>query len=170
MKITVETEIQRVAVVDLESLVRIENAAHRIPWSEDEFVRFMGWHLGRGYRDRSGLIAIPTDYKTPPVAFLLCQRLSDGIQIHNLAVEPKCQRQGLGRDLVNRVVKWLREPRVRLVAKVWQANLPAQQFFQALGFFADKVEKNLWGGAGAYRMVFHRFDPEQTPSDDAKPR
>ena len=54
--------------------------------------------------------------------------------IHDVFVKPECRRRGVGRQLVEEILRWLERHRVTLVELTVAANNDAIPFWQRLGF------------------------------------
>lgn len=78
------------------------------------------------------------------------------IVLLNIAVAEDCRRRGVGRRMVEELIKKLSPARRRqIVADVRETNLPAQRFFSSLGFAVRKICAGRFdGGEDAYRFVY----------------
>ena len=80
---------------------------------------------------------------------------SSGAWIDCIAVEPRYQRAGIGRLLVDRVHCWMNYAfRRHIFAYVRQQDLQAQQFFRAVDFVAVRSVKSAVAGHDAYLFRF----------------
>jgi ribosomal-protein-alanine N-acetyltransferase len=124
---------------DLGEVAAIERAGHARPWSEDEI------DLARRGRNRVSLVAV-SDRRV--VGFLIYELREHGLQVLDLAVRPESRRQGVGSQMVARLIGRLDDPaegrgRSRIDLVVREGNLTAQLFFRARGFRALAVVRGL---------------------------
>jgi ribosomal protein S18 acetylase RimI-like enzyme len=70
----------------------------------------------------------------------------------HLAVGRDCRRQGIGRTLLGRLERELRQPDDCLQAAVPETNLPVQLFLRSLGWRALGVYRGHYGSEDAYLM------------------
>lgn len=133
---------------DMPAVLAIEAASFAHPWGEDDFL----WHL----RDKAthGLVA-EVGPAWNPAGYTVFQAEADHLNLLNLAVHPDQRHQGVGSQMVHRVVTRLGEKRKLIVANVDERNLIACQFFGANGFKARSVLRDWYGGnRDAYRFEF----------------
>lgn len=65
------------------------------------------------------------------------------VYVHQLSVEPHCQRQGVGRQLMHAVTDLARRNGIgRLMLDSWTFNKGAQRFFSKLGF--SRFNSSMW--------------------------
>lgn len=122
---------------DLPAVLAIERASFEFPWDEADFVRTLRhWsRIGLVCEGEGGAIAGYTVY------WLHRRR----IELLSFAVAPRLRRQGVGTAMAWELLRKLsRERRTRITAEVRETNLPAQQFFRALGFRAVEVRRGAY--------------------------
>lgn len=105
-------------------LYRIEQQAHRLPWSEKIFMQ----STGRGYRWRQLL------YQGQISGFSLTQQIADELTLHNIAVAPQKQGLGLGKQLLSDVLAYAEQGQLTVFLEVRQSNLTAIALYTAAGF------------------------------------
>ena len=116
---------------DMDEVLAIEQECFEWPWTEEEFLLTL--------RQRN-CIALVAHSDNVIWGYVVYELYSGKIRILNLAVEPRCQRSGVGRQLVQRLVDKLSlQRRRKLEAEVRETNLDAQLFFAAQGFRATGV-------------------------------
>ncbi|MGC8639798.1 MAG: GNAT family N-acetyltransferase, partial [Isosphaeraceae bacterium] len=74
------------------------------------------------------------------------------------ATHPDCRRQGIGRQMVNKLVSKLSsQRRNRIALCVRETNLPSQFFFRTVGFRAVEVLREHFPDTGedGYTMLYH---------------
>ncbi|WP_298220635.1 ribosomal protein S18-alanine N-acetyltransferase [Halothiobacillus sp.] len=110
---------------DLPAVQRIEQAAHIFPWSERVFKDCMrsGYYLDGAY-DRSTLLG-----------FSVVMPILNEWHLLNLCVDPKRQRRGVGRLLLEYMIEQAKKAEVdSLWLEVREGNAGAKQLYSAYGF------------------------------------
>lgn len=116
---------------DLDEIQRIENASFEYPWATEDFQHFLR------SRNCIGMVVTLDEIIVGYVAYRLEKRF---IRIENFAVHPDFRRLGVGRAIVEKIAsKLTKQRRHYAVAEVRERNLPAQQFFKAMGFFCSRI-------------------------------
>lgn len=133
---------------DLSEVLRIERQCFEFPWNEVDYLRCLG------QRNCIGMVA---EHDDAVAGFMVYELHKTQLRLLNFAVAPECQRQGVGRRLVERLQEKLAvQRRRRIDLEVRETNLPAQFFFRALGFRATEVLKGWYEDTpeDAYVMQF----------------
>lgn len=79
------------------------------------------------------------------VGFAVTHSDAQEIFLERLGVDPDFRREGVGRALVERLIKRLvRGPQSRLSLTVRERNLGAQLFYRSIGFRAVKVRRDYY--------------------------
>ena len=113
---------------DLEASLRIDADAFQYPWSEDDFFDCLR------QRNCVGMVA---EVGGQVVGYMVYQLSKTRIDLLSFAVDPACQRKGIGRAMATKLIgKLTAGRRNRIIADVWERNLDAQLFFQVMGFRA----------------------------------
>ncbi len=144
---------------DMPEVLAIEKAGFEFPWSEEEFVRCLR------QRNCIGMVAESDD---EIVGFMIYELHKNRLHILNFAVHPDYRRQGVGRQMLQKLVgKLSSQRRNRIMLEVRETNLPAQLFFRELGFRAVAVLREFYDDSpeDAYLMQY-RYQPE-TPEAPA---
>lgn len=139
---------------DLAEVLAIERASFPLaPWGEEDFRTYLR------QRDHIAQVAERAAGPDPrPVrGYLLYEVAADWISLDGLATHPAERRRGVGAAMVGKLLRKLSpKRRRRLVTRVRESNLDAQQFFRALGLRAVRVERRHFADSGedAYVMEF----------------
>jgi ribosomal-protein-alanine N-acetyltransferase len=121
---------------DYPEVLEIEQLSFEFPWSEDDFTRIL--------RQRN-CIGMVTEVGEQVVGFLVYELHNDRLHILNFAVHPSCQRRGVGRAMVAKLIAKLTPGRrARIVLETRESNLDAQLFFKAMGFQAISVLRDFY--------------------------
>jgi ribosomal-protein-alanine N-acetyltransferase len=121
---------------DMPEVLQIEAEAFEFPWSEDDFVRCL--------RQRN-CIGMVVEQDDRVVGFMIYELHKTRLHVLNFAVAADCRRQGLGRQMIAKLVgKLSLQRRVRVTLEVRETNLDAQIFFRAQGFRAVSVLRSYY--------------------------
>lgn len=119
---------------DMDEVLAIEGSSFEFPWTEEEFLCCLR------QRNCIGTVA-ELDHKI--VGFMIYELHQSMLRILNFAVSPDLRRQGVGTQMVQRLVDKLSQQRRReIVLEVRETNLDAQLFFANGGFKALSVLRN----------------------------
>lgn len=146
---------------DLPDVLRIEKESFEYLWTEEDFLQCLR------QRNCIGMVVeqrLP-DGEMPLVGFFLYELHKGRIHILNFAVAPSHRRQGVGLQMMEKLVaKMASHRRNKLTLAVRERNLDAQLFFKACGFSAEKVLRAYYEDSGedAYHMTL-----THTEDDDA---
>lgn len=117
---------------DLPAVVAIESDSFDFPWSEEEFIRCLR------HRTSFGLVA---EHSERVVGYALYEVRPQSVWVLNLAVHPHYRRQGIGRQLLSKLLGNLNSYRRRtLRGMVVETNLPAQLFLRSAGLKAIRLK------------------------------
>ena len=140
---------------DMPEVLNIAQESFEDPWSEEEFDR---------YRKNN-----------PPYKCMVAERCDNRIvgymirnrfHILNFAVRPDMWRQGVGTAMADKLIGKLSvQRRSRIVLKVRETNLAAQQFWKAKGFRAVSVLRDYHDDTTEDAYVMHyRLDRGVVPA------
>ncbi len=119
---------------DMDEVLAIERSSFEFPWTEEEFLCCLR------QRNCIGTVA-ELDHEI--VGFMIYELHQSMLRILNVAVSPNLRRQGVGTQMVQRLVDKLSQQRRReIVLEVRETNLDAQLFFANGGFRALSVLRN----------------------------
>lgn len=125
---------------DLPEVMRIEEESFDYWWSESDFVKSMG------QRNAIGQVAEIGDRV---VGFMIYELHAKRLHVVNFAVHPEHRRMGVGRQLVEKLIRKLStHRRSRLTLYVRESNLGGQLFYRSLGFRAVAVERGYYDDSG----------------------
>ncbi|HUY35954.1 MAG TPA: ribosomal protein S18-alanine N-acetyltransferase [Pirellulales bacterium] len=144
---------------DMADVLEIEHAAFEFPWSEDDFIRCLR------QRNCIGMVA---DQGDQVVGFMIYELHKTRLHILNFAVADAHRRQGIGRQMVEKLTaKLSNQRRSRILLEVRETNLAAQVFFRSHGFRAVSVLRDFYEDTteDAYLMQYrHRAEAEAAPT------
>ena len=120
---------------DMDEVLQIENAAFEHPWLEEEILQLL--------RKRNAIGSVIESADQLGVhGFMLYELHRDRIELKKIAVDPSRHRQGLGREMIERVIGKLSLQRRRAVeVVVKETDLSSQMFFMACKFKAVQIVK-----------------------------
>jgi len=140
---------------DMEEVLTIERGSFEFPWTEEEFLCCLR------QRNCIGTVA-ELDHKI--VGFMIYELHQSMLRILNFAVSPKQRRDGVGHQMVQRLIDKLSQQRRReIVLEVRETNLAAQMFFGACNFRALSVLRNHYDDTleDAYYMRYSLKDTSE---------
>ena len=150
---------------DLPEVLEIERDRFAHPWTEEEFLSAL--------RQRS-CIGMVAELDQRIVGFMVYELHKASIHVCNFAVASWANRQGIGSQMVQRVIDKLSQQRRREVQlELRESNLEAQLFFREHGFRAVSVLRHFYEDTSedAYLMryrldwVDEDFVPEYAPKN-----
>jgi ribosomal-protein-alanine N-acetyltransferase len=157
-----EITIRWMETRDVPSVLEIENACFHDPWSESFIYEAMR------AADRHGVVA---ELEGHVVAHMFYSIHKTHPRIDNIAVDPRYQRLGIGRCLMNWMTARLKAfgNRRKLLLTVPESNLHAQLFFRATGFQAIQVIRNYFQDPDqdGYVMTYVRKRKSPVATDSA---
>lgn len=119
--------VERMAVEDLDEVLVIERASFSMPWSRGAFVYEM-------QQNRVARCWVMRE-EGRVIGYLCLWEIADELHITNIAVHPRCRRQGVGRTLLRGIIEDARERRLRLVVlEVRPSNTEARTLYEGFGF------------------------------------
>lgn len=139
---------------DMPEVLAIEQASFEFAWAEDDFIRCLR------QRNCIGMLAeIPVAGQQfgPIVGYMLYELHMKRLHLLTLAVHPEFRKQGIGRQMVEKLINKLSsQRRSRITLEVRETNLEALLFFRRMGFKAMAVLKDFYEDTteDAYLMQF----------------
>lgn len=119
---------------DMAEVLEIERSSFQFAWTEEDFLCCLR------QRNCIGMVA-EQDHKI--VGFMIYELHKSKLRILNFAVAPWARRQGIGAQMIQRLVdKLSQQRRKEIVLDVRETNLSAQLFFRSQSFRAVGVLKN----------------------------
>jgi ribosomal-protein-alanine N-acetyltransferase len=147
---------------DMPEVLSIEHASFDFPWCEEEFLRVLR------QRNCIGMVA---EHGEKVVGFMIYELHKSKLQVLNFVVHPEFRRQGVGHQMVAKLVgKLSSHRRTRIVLHVRETNLSAQLFYRVQGFRATEVLRDFYEDTGedAFVMQYH-YDNAMAAPPDAVP-
>jgi ribosomal-protein-alanine N-acetyltransferase len=150
---TTALEIRRLAYADLPQVIAIERRAFPSPWSLAMFVLELskpgGVCLGavRASADR--------DPRGRIVGYCICSRYDDVWHLMNIAVDPDCHRQGLGRALLTELLHRVGDE-ARVTLEVRPSNAGAIALYERFGFRVAGRRRRYYQDTGEDALILWR--------------
>ena len=141
---------------DMPEVLEIERRSFEFPWYEEDFVRCLR------QRNCIGMVA---EQGERVVAFMIYELHKSRLHILNFAVSPDVRRQGVGRQMVEKLVSKLSsQRRTRISLEVRETNLEAQLFFKESSFRATSVLRDFYDDSteDAYLMQYYFEEGESS--------
>jgi ribosomal-protein-alanine N-acetyltransferase len=138
---------------DMPEVLQIETHGFDYPWSEEDFLRCLR------QRNCIGMVA---EHGERVVGFMVYELHKTKLHILNFAVHPEFRRQGVGQQMMAKLItKLSTHRRTRVTLEVRETNLPAQLFFSNQDFVAMRVLRNYYEDTGedAYHMQYQLGEP-----------
>jgi ribosomal-protein-alanine N-acetyltransferase len=127
-------------LADIDSVMAIERASFTYPWSTRFFLQELQVQCARS-------IVAEVDRKV--VGYILFWLLPDAVDIHNLAVDSAFRRCGIGRALLQRVVRQAKDRgSIRVTLEVRRSNTGAQRLYESVGFLTTGIRKGYYSDNG----------------------
>ena len=134
---------------DLDRVVAIEHASFSRAWSRAQFIHELSLpfsHSAVAYRGES----------SPVVGYVVWWTVADEVHLLNVAVAPSERRTGLGRSLVDSVLRAAKRSGATLVTlEVSIHNRAARALYSGMHFVETHQRKNYYG-AGDHAVVMER--------------
>src|SRR5438445_105646 len=147
---------------DMPEVLLAEQASFEYAWTEEDFLRCLR------QRNCIGMVA---ECGERVVGFMIYELHKSKLHVLNFAVHPTFRRQGVGQQMVAKLIgKLSSHRRTRITLAVRETNLPAQLFFKSLGFLAVRVLRGYYEDSGedAFLMQYRIADDTGDEADGAK--
>lgn len=129
-------EIRQMQLDDLEQVMEIENENFSVPWTETGFFTFL---------IREDTLFLVAQEKEEILGYCGVVMVQDEGDITNVAVKKSWQNQGVGKKLMEELVKYTEQEGVtRLFLEVRASNEPAIHLYQNMGFVQTGIRKNYY--------------------------
>lgn len=128
--------LKRATVADIEALLAVERHCYAglMPWDRSAFTNEL-----RKVDDTLYLALVDGEVI---IAFIGCWLTLQESHITNLAVEPRYQNSGIGRFLMQWMIRESQQlPSKKLTLEVRVSNAPAKHLYHTLGFQDGKVKR-----------------------------
>jgi ribosomal-protein-alanine N-acetyltransferase len=137
---------------DMPEVLQTEQQSFEFAWTEEDFLRCLR------QRNCIGMVA---EHGEKVVGFMIYELHKAKLHILNFAVHPAWRRQGVGAQMVAKLISKLSSHRrTRITLEVRETNLPAQLFFSRQNFKAVKVLRGYYEDSGedAFLMQYRFAD------------
>jgi len=143
----IKVNIRWMSRKDMKEVLKIENECFEFAWTEKEFMSNL-WQ-----RNCVGWVA---EYQGRIIGFMVYKNLKNKIHLLNIATLSEFRRQGVGTQLVAKLITKLGNQRRRIMLEVRETNLPAQLFLRFIGFRAIEILRDFYDETNedAYQMVY----------------
>ncbi len=151
LKIQIRWLIRR----DMHDVLTIERSCNDHPWTEEDFLSCLR------QRNCIGMVA-ECDHRI--VGFMIYELHKSKLRVLNFASAPDVQRQGVGSQMIRRLVdKLSQQRRSEIMVEVRETNLDAQFFFRSQGFKAVCVLRSHYDDTyeDAYLMQYRLSGTEE---------
>lgn len=134
--------IRETGILELDDVMTIERQAHLTPWTRLMF------ELSLQREDT--LLGVYIEQRLSGYAML--QKIADEWHLHNIAVNPALQGQGIGRYLLEAIIQQAREQQLSVILlEVRESNASARRLYENSGFKTDGVRPNYYAIPGEGR-------------------
>jgi [ribosomal protein S18]-alanine N-acetyltransferase len=141
--------IRPVIAADCSAILSVEASSRSVTWSADGFKQELS--------NENSLGCVASSADGTACGYILSRCSADECTIHTIAVLPSCQRQGLGRTLVETLVAQAAQRHCStLFLEVRSRNRGAQAFYKALGFLPQGTRKAYYGDDGDDAIIMSR--------------
>lgn len=137
---------------DMPEVLHIEQESYDYPWCEEDFLRCLR------QRNCIGMVA---ELGEKVVGFMIYELHKSKLHILNFAVHPEYRRQGIGTQMIQKLISKLSSHRrTRITLEIRETNLGSQIFFRQGGFRAVRVMREHYEDTGEDAYLMHyRFVP-----------
>jgi ribosomal-protein-alanine N-acetyltransferase len=136
---------------DMPEVLQTEQESFEYSWTEEDFLRCLR------QRNCIGMVA---EHGERVVGFMIYELHKAKLHILNFAVNPNCRRNGVGTQMVLKLISKLsNHRRTRITLAVRERNLAAQLFFRAQGFRAIRVLRSYYEDSGEDAFLMHYAFP-----------
>ncbi len=139
---------------DMPGVLAIEHGSgFECPWCEEDFLRVLR------QRNCIGMVA---EYRGQITGFMVYELHETDIHLLTLVVHPNCQRAGIGRQMIGKLIRKLSKlHRKRLTTSVREANLEGQLFLRSQGWLAKGIIRGQDIGSREDSYVFaYEWSPD----------
>ena len=134
---------------DMSEVLAIESGCFEFPWGEEEFLRVLR------QRNCIGMVA---EQGERVVGFMIYELHKSKLHVLNFAVATDCRRQGVGHQMVQKLVgKLSGHRRTKITLNCRETALSAQLFYRVEGFRASEVIREHFEDTGEDAYVMQYF-------------
>jgi ribosomal-protein-alanine N-acetyltransferase len=132
----ISISFNRLSEKDIDSILLIESQSSKNPWTKKQLLDSIKNPINLGYT----LI-----YKAEIIGFLLAMPVIESADILNIAIDPRHQRKGYGKALIEHLTQVLSKRGIAAVLlEVRESNISAIEFYLAIGFKEISVQKSYY--------------------------
>jgi [ribosomal protein S18]-alanine N-acetyltransferase len=146
---------------DMPEVLETEQQSFEFAWTEEDFLRCLR------QRNCIGMVA---EQGEKVVGFMIYELHKAKLHILNFAVNPAWRRNGVGAQMVAKLISKLSSHRrTRITLEVRETNLGAQLFFRRQGFLAVRVLRSYYEDSGedAFLMQYRFADDTGDDAEEA---
>ena len=138
---------------DIDAVCAIEQQVQFHPWTASQFAdsvqRYQSTVIVQGGIVQDGVtqdgIAQSGDGRDGEIlGFCIMQKVLDEANLLRMAIDPKCQGQGLGTLLLNDAIERLGDACVQIFLEVRESNYAAIALYEKVGFHQIDLRKNYY--------------------------
>lgn len=135
-------KVREVGILELDAVMEIERNAHLTPWTKLMF------ELGMQRGDT--LLGVYIEKRLCGYAML--QKIVDEWHLHNIAVSPGLQGQGIGRRLITEMIELAKADNLMaILLEVRESNQAARHLYKKMGFVEDGIRPKYYTVPGEER-------------------
>ena len=124
--------------MDIDAIVRVENACFSTPWSIDAIKHEI-------CENKLADFMIACDEENNSIGYIGIWTLLDECQINKIAVMPEKRKIGIGKAILNHVLELTRDMGVKSwYLEVRESNTAAQALYRSAGFSSVGTRKNYY--------------------------
>ncbi len=121
---------------DLPELARLEADLFSDCWSRESLLDSLGQSYVRFYGAYKG---------NELVGYLIFSHIVDELEIFRIGVKPSCQREGIAKLLIEKLISFGKEEKAaRVLLDVRQSNRPARALYKKMGFLEDGKRRDFY--------------------------
>lgn len=128
--------LRKMDAADLPSVVAIENANYEFPWSEGIFKEC--------FRALSYSCWVCEDSDDALIGYCIISIAAGEAHIMNISVHPDNQNQGIGRKMLEQMIKHARPKAEKIYLEVRPTNQTAVRLYRTLGFREIGIRKGYY--------------------------
>ena len=145
---------------DMPEVLQAEQLSFEYAWTEEDFLRCLR------QRNCIGMVA---EHGEKVVGFMIYELHKNKLHVLDFAVQPEFRRQGVGHQMIAKLVgKLSSHRRTRIALYVRETNLPAQIFYRVQGFRAMEVSREHYPDTGE-DAYFLKYLLDESILDDPVP-
>lgn len=131
MQTTLDFQVRWMIRRDMPEILDIEKRSFEFAWTEEDFLCCLR------QRNCIGMVA---ERQERIIGFMVYELLKSQIHVLNFAVAPWSRHQGVGRQMIEKLIhKLSQQRRQKIVLEVRETNLAAQLFFKRQGLRGGRV-------------------------------